>query len=213
MREIRTSGLMSGDGKRGTATAPVLDSTDQRPQASSAGRHHGAAHRCHRASRRYSGPLTAHRGCSPPCAAHSRGCATSSPMPPTPAASSSRCLPSSAPGRSRSSGAPMPPRDSSLCRGDGSSNAPSLGSIAIATSPALSRDELSARPARRPQTLILHRRGYLLLGTNCGSGVSGKPRVQIVPPATVTSNVPSTCCISRRASPTPCRLVSAAAGA
>jgi hypothetical protein len=27
MREIRTSGLMSGDGKRGTATAPVLDST------------------------------------------------------------------------------------------------------------------------------------------------------------------------------------------
>ena len=97
--------------------------------------------------------------------------------------------------------------------GDGSSNAPSLGSIAIATSPALSRDELSARPARRPQTLILHRRGYLLLGTNCGSGVSGKPRVQIVPPATVTPNVPSTCCMSRRASPTPCRLVSAAAGA
>jgi hypothetical protein len=28
MREIRTSGLMSGDGKRGIATAPVLDSTD-----------------------------------------------------------------------------------------------------------------------------------------------------------------------------------------
>ena len=27
MREIRTSGLMSGDGKRGTATAPVLDFT------------------------------------------------------------------------------------------------------------------------------------------------------------------------------------------
>jgi len=27
MREIRTSGLMSGDGRRGTATAPVLDST------------------------------------------------------------------------------------------------------------------------------------------------------------------------------------------
>src|SRR3954453_11961259 len=27
MREIRTSGLMSGDGKRSTATAPVLDST------------------------------------------------------------------------------------------------------------------------------------------------------------------------------------------
>ena len=27
MREIRTSGLMSGDGKRGGATAPVLDST------------------------------------------------------------------------------------------------------------------------------------------------------------------------------------------
>ena len=27
MREIRTSGLMSGDGKRGAATAPVLDST------------------------------------------------------------------------------------------------------------------------------------------------------------------------------------------
>jgi hypothetical protein len=27
MREIRTSGLMSEDGKRGTATAPVLDST------------------------------------------------------------------------------------------------------------------------------------------------------------------------------------------
>jgi hypothetical protein len=27
MREIRTSGLMSGDGKRGTAIAPVLDST------------------------------------------------------------------------------------------------------------------------------------------------------------------------------------------
>jgi len=27
MREIRTSGLMSGDGKRGNATAPVLDST------------------------------------------------------------------------------------------------------------------------------------------------------------------------------------------
>jgi hypothetical protein len=28
MREIRTSGLMSGDGKRGNATAPVLDSTE-----------------------------------------------------------------------------------------------------------------------------------------------------------------------------------------
>ena len=28
MREIRTSGLMSGDGKRGSATAPVLDSTN-----------------------------------------------------------------------------------------------------------------------------------------------------------------------------------------
>jgi hypothetical protein len=27
MREIRTSGLMSGDGKRGFATAPILDST------------------------------------------------------------------------------------------------------------------------------------------------------------------------------------------
>jgi hypothetical protein len=27
MREIRTSGLMSGDGKRSIATAPVLDST------------------------------------------------------------------------------------------------------------------------------------------------------------------------------------------
>ena len=27
MREIRTSGLMSGDGKRGVATAPILDST------------------------------------------------------------------------------------------------------------------------------------------------------------------------------------------
>jgi len=27
MREIRTSGLMSGDGKRHFATAPVLDST------------------------------------------------------------------------------------------------------------------------------------------------------------------------------------------
>ncbi len=34
MREIRTSGLMSGDGKRGFATAPVLDSTDQGAQAS-----------------------------------------------------------------------------------------------------------------------------------------------------------------------------------
>src|SRR4051794_564099 len=33
MREIRTSGLMSGDGKRGIATAPVLDSTDQRQEA------------------------------------------------------------------------------------------------------------------------------------------------------------------------------------
>src|SRR3954469_4475896 len=30
MREIRTSGLMSGDGKRGIATAPVLDSTIHR---------------------------------------------------------------------------------------------------------------------------------------------------------------------------------------
>src|ERR1700722_8250810 len=29
MREIRTSGLMSEDGKRGTATAPVLDSTSR----------------------------------------------------------------------------------------------------------------------------------------------------------------------------------------
>jgi hypothetical protein len=27
MREIRTSGLMSGDGRRGFATAPTLDST------------------------------------------------------------------------------------------------------------------------------------------------------------------------------------------
>ena len=35
MREIRTSGLMSGDGKRATAsrsrTAPILDSTEERP--------------------------------------------------------------------------------------------------------------------------------------------------------------------------------------
>ena len=31
MREIRTSGLMSGDGKRGNATAPVLDSTEPLP--------------------------------------------------------------------------------------------------------------------------------------------------------------------------------------
>jgi len=29
MREIRTSGLMSGDGKRGNAAAPVLDSTER----------------------------------------------------------------------------------------------------------------------------------------------------------------------------------------
>ena len=29
MPEIGTSGLMSGDGKRGIATAPVLDSTEQ----------------------------------------------------------------------------------------------------------------------------------------------------------------------------------------
>ncbi|WFS26115.1 hypothetical protein [Rhizobium rhododendri] len=39
MREIRTSGLMSGDGKRGFATAPVLDSTDQGPQAAHSGRY------------------------------------------------------------------------------------------------------------------------------------------------------------------------------
>ena len=36
MREIRTSGSMSGDGKRGgfvAATAPILDSTDERGRA------------------------------------------------------------------------------------------------------------------------------------------------------------------------------------
>src|SRR3712207_1612136 len=39
MREIRTSGLMSGDGKRGNATAPVLDSTGEGPQAAGHGGH------------------------------------------------------------------------------------------------------------------------------------------------------------------------------
>src|SRR3712207_4644249 len=39
MREIRTSGLMSGDGKRGNATAPVLDSTGERAQAAGHGGH------------------------------------------------------------------------------------------------------------------------------------------------------------------------------
>jgi len=46
-------GLMSGDGKRGVATAPVLDSTDQRQEASHSGRQGVAA--CGGASGRYPG--------------------------------------------------------------------------------------------------------------------------------------------------------------
>ena len=61
MREIRTSGLMSGEGKRSAfqrVTAPFVDSTDQRPQAPGLGRHgrkragDRAASREHAGSRR-----------------------------------------------------------------------------------------------------------------------------------------------------------------
>ena len=56
MREIRTSGLMSGDGKRGFATAPVLDSTDQRQEAARPGRHPRPADAGHHPRRRHPGP-------------------------------------------------------------------------------------------------------------------------------------------------------------
>src|ERR1700733_5025949 len=55
MREIRTSGLMSGDGKRGNATAPVLDSTDQGQETSRAGRHPRPVAACHRPRGGYTG--------------------------------------------------------------------------------------------------------------------------------------------------------------
>ena len=50
MREIRTSGLMSGDGKRGNATAPVLNSTGGRPQAPHPDRHARPLAGCQRPS-------------------------------------------------------------------------------------------------------------------------------------------------------------------
>src|SRR5512132_4338914 len=55
MREIRTSGLMSGDGKRGMPTAPVLDSTDQGQEAAYSRRHAGPLDARHRACRRHPG--------------------------------------------------------------------------------------------------------------------------------------------------------------
>ena len=67
------------------------------------------------------------------------GCATSSPMPPTPVTSCNRHSPSSAPGPSKLSDAPMPPRPLSSYRVDGSSSARSLGSTEIAASPRISR--------------------------------------------------------------------------
>jgi len=48
--------LMSGDGKRGIATAPVLDSTSQRQEAARAGRYPGSRVACHRDCRRHPGP-------------------------------------------------------------------------------------------------------------------------------------------------------------
>jgi transposase len=56
MREIRMSGLMSGDGKRGNSAAPVLDSTDQGQEAASAGRRGRSADMRHRPRRRHPGP-------------------------------------------------------------------------------------------------------------------------------------------------------------
>src|SRR3954468_5939236 len=59
MREIRMSGLMSGEGKRarttGSRTAPLLDSTDQGQEAAYSRRHPRPADPRHRARRRHSG--------------------------------------------------------------------------------------------------------------------------------------------------------------
>src|SRR3954447_22079928 len=70
MREIRTSGLMSGDGKRSDvawpqATAPVLDSTQDKCQAPARFLSESALPRSrpHRAVRREAQALQAH--CSP----------------------------------------------------------------------------------------------------------------------------------------------------
>lgn len=82
---------------------------------------------------------TAPPPCSPPSAAPFLGCAMSLPMPPTPAASSSRPSPGSATGLWKSSGAPTPPRVSSSCRGGGWSSGPLPGSIATAAWPRTSR--------------------------------------------------------------------------
>ena len=91
------------------------------------------------------------RCCSPRSAMRCLGCAMSSVpgldpgMPPTPATSSNRPSPRSAPGRSRSSGAPMTPRASCCCLVAGSSSAPSLGSIAIVAWPRTSKQPSKAR--------------------------------------------------------------------
>src|SRR3954464_16094472 len=59
MREIRMSGLMSGEGKRARTTgsrhAPLLDSTDQGQEAAHSRRHPRPADPRHRARRRHSG--------------------------------------------------------------------------------------------------------------------------------------------------------------
>jgi transposase len=71
------------------------------------------------------------------------------------------------PGPSTSSGAPMPPRASSLCRDDGSSSAPSPGSIAIAASP-----KTSKRPSKAP------RRGSSSPASSCSPAASPGPDAQ-----------------------------------
>jgi hypothetical protein len=136
---------------------------DQRPQAPFAGRHDGVAHRGHRTSRRHSGSRRR------PAAAryHAQRSAMSSPTAAMPAASFARPSPSLARGPSTSSGAPMPPRASSLCRDDGSSSAPSPGSIAIAASP-----KTSKRPSKAP------RRGSSSPASSCSPAASPGPDAQ-----------------------------------
>ena len=76
----------------------------------------------------------------------SPGCATSLPTAAMPGPSSKRRWPLSAPGRWRSSSAPMSPRASSFCPDAGSSSARWLGSTAIDASPRTSRR--SSKPPR-----------------------------------------------------------------
>ena len=88
---------------------------------------------------------------SKPSMTSSFGCATSSPTAPIPGTNCSQHLPNSADGASKSSGAWPIRLASKSCRAVGSSNVPSLGSIATAAWPKTSRPP---SPAPRPGSTL-----------------------------------------------------------